>query len=61
MGLRQFGRVVSTAVFRRLTLAACAVIAASSLTACATFDRNDAAATVDGVEISRESVEELVG
>ena len=46
-------------MIRRLSLAAVAIVAVSALTSCATFDRNDAAATVGGVEISRDSLTDI--
>jgi hypothetical protein len=50
-------------VIRRFALAACALAATTSLTSvlagCATFDRNDAAATVGKTEISRDSLEDV--
>lgn len=46
-------------MIRRLSLAATVVVAAAALSSCATFDRNDAAATVSGVEISRESLSDV--
>jgi hypothetical protein len=48
-------------VIRRFALAACAVVAATSLSACSTFSQNDAAAKVGQVEISQSQVEEIVG
>ena len=50
-------------MIRRLALAACALAAATSLSSvlsgCATFDRNDAAASVGGTEISRDSLDTI--
>lgn len=46
-------------MIRRLSLAAAVVVATAALSSCATFDRNDAAATVSGVEISRDSLSDV--
>jgi hypothetical protein len=47
-------------VIRRLAAIVTVALAASALTACATFDRSDVAAEVDGVELSRADLEALV-
>ena len=61
MGLVGAGGVASTLVIRRFALAACALAATTSLlsvlSGCATFDHNDAAASVAGTEISRDSLQ----
>ena len=46
-------------MIRRLSLAAVVVVATAALSSCATFDRNDAAATVSGVEISQDSLSDV--
>jgi phage tail tape-measure protein len=43
-------------VFRRLTLATCAVLITASLTSCATFRHHDAAATVNGTTLSQDEL-----
>jgi hypothetical protein len=44
-------------VIRRLTIALCALLGAASLTACSTFERNDVAASVNGVELSQDDLQ----
>ena len=43
-------------MFRRLALATCSLLTIASLTSCATFRHNDAAATVNGVTLSQDEL-----
>ena len=52
------GRV--SPVKRRLALTAGALVAALSFSSCSTFDHNDVAATVNGHELTRDQLDELV-
>jgi len=47
-------------VKRRLALTAGALVAALSFSSCSTFDHNDVAATVNGHELTRDQLDELV-
>ena len=48
-------------MIRRLALAACAVLATTSLASCATFSDNRTAARVGDVELSQDDIDELLG
>lgn len=48
------------AVIRRSVLASLPVVAALALSSCSTFSRNDAVATVDGRQLSRSELSELL-
>jgi parvulin-like peptidyl-prolyl isomerase len=50
---------VSAVTSRKFAAVSSLLIASATLPACATFDRNDAAATVNGVEISNDQVSSL--
>jgi len=47
-------------VIRRGALAILPVVAALALSSCSTFNRNDAVATVDGMELSRSELSDLL-
>lgn len=47
-------------MIRRCTIAVCALLVGVGLASCATFTRNDVAATVDDAELSQDELQEML-